>query len=476
MADDRGRPAHACPPAQPYRLHAPSPARFANRAVEVGSVASTRLGPVLAKRASGRSVPAVDLARPLRRACQDLGGTFLKYAQVVASSESLFGADVAAEFRSCLDRGPAVPFDAVVAELERAAGRPVDRVFADIDDVPLGRASLAVVHRARLRDGRDVAVKVLRPGIEGRIGADLVLLRQLLGTLAGIIAGGVGDALVAIIDSLRDQLQEELDLRNEARTMAYFRSLPERAQLPLIVVPKPYDDLSSRRVLVMEFLDGVPVDDGDWARQAGIDPAPLVEQVLQAWFMTALRGGIFHGDIHAGNILLLTDGRVGLLDWGIVGRLEPDVHQLLRDIVAGALGDASAWKDVADAFYAQLGGATDSFGLDADALAPMLEQMLGGVLTRPFGEVSFRDVVMTPMRQVQELRGGGSGEPTWRSQVSELRQLDGDLPAMDRGMSLLARQLAYFERYGKLYLPDKPLLADEEFFRSVLASGTLSEP
>jgi predicted unusual protein kinase regulating ubiquinone biosynthesis (AarF/ABC1/UbiB family) len=465
-------PAHGCPPPQPYHLHVPSPARFASRAFEVGSVASTRLGPLLAKRASGRSVPAAHLARPLRKACQDLGGTFLKYAQIVASSESLFGADVAAEFRACLDRGPAVPFDEVLAQLERAAGRPVDRVFADIDDVPLGAASLAVVHRARLRDGRDVAVKVLRPGIEARVAADLSLLRQLLGSIAGLVAGRAGGALVGIIDDLKEQLQEELDLRNEARAMAYFRGLPERAQIPLVVVPEPYDELSSRRVLVMEFLDGVPVDDGDWAQAAGIDPAPLVEQVLQAWFMTALRGGIFHGDIHAGNILILRDGRVGLLDWGIVGRLEPDVHQLLRNIVAGALGDASAWVEVASAFRAQMGGASDQLGLDVAVLAPMLEQMLGGVLTRPFGEVSFIDLVMTPIRQVQEMRGG----PTSLSgQLRELRSLDGDLPASDRGMSLLARQLAYFERYGKRYLPDRPLLADAEFFRSVLAAGTLAD-
>jgi hypothetical protein len=216
----------------------------------------------------------------------------------------------------------------------------------------------------------------------------------------------------------------------------------------------------------------VPIDDADRATMAGVDPGPLVEPVGQAWFMTALRGGIFHGDIHAGNILLLADGRVGLLDWGIVGRLEPDVHQLLRDIVAGALGDRTAWRAVAEAFAGQLGGAAEQLGIDASMLAPMLEEMLGGVLTRPFGEVSFRDLVMAPMQRVQELR---DADASLGGQLRDLRRLDGEVPAFDRGMSLLARQLAYFERYGKLYLPDRPLLADEAFFRSVLASGTLAE-
>jgi predicted unusual protein kinase regulating ubiquinone biosynthesis (AarF/ABC1/UbiB family) len=484
------QPAHDCPPAEPYVLRTPSRARWASRTGEVVATIGGRLGPVIAKRAAMRSVPAVEVARPLRKACEDLGATFLKYAQIVASSESLFGPAVAAEFRSCLDTGPVVPFEKVRAELERAADRPLREVFQHIDPNPIGRASLAVVHRARLKDGRDVAVKVLRPRIEGKIAADLALMTELLGPLAGSVAGGAGEAFVDTIEGLREQLQEELDLRNEARTMAYFRALPERAQLPLIVVPETYPELSSRRVLVMEFLDGVPIDDQDWAVREGVDPAPLVEQVLQAWFMTALRGGIFHGDIHAGNILLLTDGRVGLLDWGIVGRLEPDVHRMFRAMVAGALGDEGAWQVVAEAFFAQLGGVTMEFGIDAAALAPMLEQLLGGVLTQPFSEVSFADMVMAPMRQAEELRrqqapagrsgpssggGGGGGRRAMLGQINELRKMDVDVPKMDRGMMLLAKQLAYFERYGKLYLPDRPLLGDPEFFRSILDAGALSD-
>jgi ubiquinone biosynthesis protein len=168
--------AHDCPPGDPYLLRRPSPARFAQRAAEVGADETTRLGPSLARRAAGRSVPLTEMAGPLRRACEDLGATFLKYAQIVASAESIFGAEVAAEFRSCLDTGPAVSFGRVREQIERSIGQPIERVFAHVDPQPIGQASLAVVHRGQMHDGRDVAIKVLRPGIEGRIAADLVLM------------------------------------------------------------------------------------------------------------------------------------------------------------------------------------------------------------------------------------------------------------------------------------------------------------
>ena len=220
-----------------------------------------------------------------------------------------------------------------------------------------------------------------------------------------MIAGGAGAAFVDLIDGLRDQLQEELDLRNEARTMAYFRSLPETRAA---AAGRRARDLR-RAVEPAGAGDGVPRRRPDrrprlGRRRRASTRAPLVEQVVQAWFMTALRGGIFHGDIHAGNILLLTDGRVGLLDWGIVGRLDPDIHRMLRAMVAGALGDEGAWQEVADAFFAQIGERHRAFGIDADTLAPMLAALLGGILTQPFGEVSLAELIMAPMRQAEELR------------------------------------------------------------------------
>lgn len=458
---------------------------MADRTAQVSAAVARHVGPaVLAARAAGRPVTAAAVARPLRRAFEELGATFVKYGQMIASSPSLFGEEMATEFRSCLDTGPAVSFGRVRSEVERATGAPLQEVFADFDARPIGQASLAVVHRATMRDGREVAVKVLRPGIERRLATDLVIMRTVFAALTGQLGRPAVGPLPDLLRGLREQLSEELDLRNEARMMEYFRGLPERARLPLIVVPEPHMQLSGRRVLVMEFLDGVPVDDLARVEELGYDPAPLVEQVVQSWFMTALRGGVFHGDVHAGNILLLRDGRLALIDWGIVGRLGTQTHRLFRSLIAGALGDEAAWDEVARHFVAQWGPlANERLGVDEQWVAALLRDQVSQVLNRPFGEISLSQLLAAPQREIarkrrEKLRAEGR-EPRRRSPAQQLRRMLGtdaaELPPLDRGMVLLGKQLAYFERYGRLYMRDIPLLHDRDFFSSVLSAGPLDE-
>src|SRR5207244_10797135 len=115
--------------------------------------------------------------------------------------------------------------------------------------------------------------------------------------------------------------------------------LPPRVTLPLVAVPEPYPALSAARVLTMEFLDGVPIDDLARIAELGVDPRPLIEQTVRAWFLTTIRYGIFHGDVHAGNLMLLRDGRIAALDWGIVGQLDADIHRFFRRTIHAALGD-----------------------------------------------------------------------------------------------------------------------------------------
>lgn len=476
---------HRCPASTPYTLRTPPPGALARRATQVTAAAAHRLGPEVLRRATSRRATGAELAVPLRKMCDDLGATFLKYGQLVASSPSLFGEEMAAAFRSCLDTGPPVPFSAVVAEMERSIGGPISDRFDHLELEPLGRASLAVVHRARLRDGTDVAVKVLRPGIEATIAADLVLMRRIFRGLARAAVPGLADVLVEAIDGLRLQLEEELDLRNEATVMAYFRDLPEGARLPLVVVPRPYPELSSRRVLVMEFLDGVAIDDAVAANQLGVEVGPLVEQTVKAWFLSALRGGIFHGDVHAGNILLLRDGRAGVIDWGIVGRLSPDSHWLLRRFIGGALGDEAAWDELAEYLEAQL--VADGSGavpvLDRATLRTLLRDQIGGIVSKPFGEFSLSAMILTLQGHIEQARGAGpggrdgrdgrEGRSSVRSRVRRARSLTPPGVVMDRGMILLAKQLAYFERYGTMYLGDIPVLHDQAFFRAALDAGPL---
>ncbi len=428
-------------------------------------MARRRLGPVAAKRALRRPVTPTEVARPLRQAFADLGVTYVKMGQLIASAPSLFGPEVSTEFRTLLDAGRPVSFERVRHEVEHAIGRPVDDVFAMFDPDPIGTASMAVVHRAELLDGTPVAVKVLRPGIERKIAADLTLMGWLLPRIASRVAGAHAEVVPTLLDGLRGQLCEELDLRNEARVMAHFNGLLEQIALPTVVVPRPYPELSDRRVLVMDLLDGVAIDDLRAVEEFGIDPTPLVADIVKAFFLTAVRYGIFHGDVHAGNLLVLRDGRVGILDWGIVGRLDADNRGHLRAVIGAALGDETAWDIVVARALAQVGPMLESrLGLTPDQQVPFVRTVLEPLFTKPFGEVRLSTLLLGP----EELRGDAV------LPVDDLAPIDPE--RFDRNLMLLTKQLLYFERYGQMYLTEQSLFSDRAFFAALLAEPDPEPP
>jgi aarF domain-containing kinase len=470
----------------PLRLPVPDGRALRRRAARIVAASVRALGPTLLRRALGRPQPVHVFARPLRALFEQLGVTFVKCGQLIASSPGVFGDAVADEFRSCLDTGPVVPADEVEAEIETDLGAPLAELFATFDPIPIGRASMAVVHRATLQDGRAVAVKVLRPGIETTIATDLRLMGPLLEILAFRVGIPEAGQLVRLLEGFREQLAEELDLRNEARAMAHHRRLLAALDLERLVVPEPFPSHSGRRVLTMELLDGVPIDDHAGVARLGVDPRPLLEQLVRAWFITALRDGTFHADAHAGNILVLRDGRVGVVDWGIVGRLDARTHRFLRRIVEGALGDATAWHDIATEFLGQYGPALSAgLGMDTAAFARFSQSIIEPMLTRPFGEVSLGQFLAAWQGKVDEAEGRPVAPLGWRGHLARLRRQrelhrgisrhGGRGTSFDRGTFLLAKQFLYFERYGKLFLSDTSLLADRAFFERLLHEGPLDE-
>jgi len=227
----------------PRRLPEPARRHLLRRGRRIATVSARRFAWTALRQlrhARHGPLPASELGRPLRRTFEDLGGTFMKFGQLVASAPGVFGDELADEFRSCLDTGPAVPLDEVRHTVEADLGMSLDDAFAEFDPVPIGRASIAVVHRARLRDGTAVAVKVLRPGMDRLVATDLDLLQPLLLVVARQTGDQTAGSLLLMFDGFREQIGEELDLRNEARAMGHFRALLAEIDLPSVAVPVVY--------------------------------------------------------------------------------------------------------------------------------------------------------------------------------------------------------------------------------------------
>ena len=474
----------------PRRLPEPDGRALLRRGTTISKVVATHFAPVALRQLRTirqGALPAAQLARPLRKSFEDLGGTFMKFGQIIASSPGMFGDEVADEFRACLDTGTTVPFPEVRQRVEEDLGRPLKSVFAEFEPVPIGTASIAVVHRARLLDGRLVAVKVLRPGIEQVVATDLDLMQPLMEILVRLTGDQFAGSALQVLDGFRVQIGEEMDLRNEARSLVHFRRLQNEFQLAHLAVPEPYPELSGRNVLTMEFFDGVPIDDLAQVAELGIDPTPLVQEVMRAFFLTTVRWGAFHGDVHAGNMMMLRDGRIGVIDWGIVGRLDPLTHRFFLSLLSAAMGDEESWTEVTRYITHAYGPAIgEAVGLSGEDLTRFVRSIFEPALTRPFGEVSLAGLMQTIQLQVAQAQGIEAHSRSLRAILHRLRsqrrlrrmadESGGLMSEFDRGTFLLAKQLMYFERYGRLFVSELPILHDRAFIAQLLAGVDLSAP
>jgi predicted unusual protein kinase regulating ubiquinone biosynthesis (AarF/ABC1/UbiB family) len=461
---------------EPITLPQPGFRLRARRTAFAGLTVSRRIGGYGLRRLARRDP---SFARAVRESFEDLGFTYVKFGQAVASAPAVVPQRIADEFRSCLDQGPPVPFAAVREAVERTLGGPVEATFATFSRRPLASASIAVVHRATLHTGDEVAVKVLRPGVAKVVAADLDLLEPFFRTLARQGIGEAGNG-VAYLVGLRRQVAEELDLRNEAKAMDFFRESYARFGLSRLAIPRVYPELSGADVLVMEFMDGRPVDDLSAANTYGVDPAPLVRDLLRAWTLSGLREGVFHADIHAGNLYLMPDGRLAMLDWGIVGRWDADAKEMFRALVETSLGKEEAWDTVTDHIMRSQGVLLqDGFGLDRPAIKDMIRMYMEPILMSPIKEVSMAALFMSP----EQARATNLGEEPPRRTLREKWQQNRTIAkafrkAMDAGhfeaeqqraTFLAGKQLLYLERYGRMYTPDEAILGDREFLEAALS-------
>jgi hypothetical protein len=469
----------AAPIPVPWTLPTVTPAEAAQRAGRIVMAAASSAARLAVGRLCQRP-GSHDIAVEASRMFEGLGSTFAKLGQIVAATPGMFGEPVSEIFRSCLDAGPALAADVVQEAIESEFGRPIDQLFSSFDPEPIGRASLAVVHRATTTQGQPVAVKVLRPGIEGTIAADLTLVMPACKFVADNTGLEMAEAFDTALQGLRQQLAEELDLRNEAATLEHQRDLLDGHGLTYLTVPATVPNLSCRRVLTMELLDGVPVDDARAIAAYGYDPKPRVEELVRYWFTSVIRDGCFHGDIHAGNLLLLRDGRLALIDWGILGRLNGPAHSFFLRVLEGALGDVTAWADMAELLEEVYGPTlTQSLGIAPDDLASLFQSTITPAFTTPFGERTMAEAISQFGPDSTLLNSGKQGP---RRPVERLQALarnrrrrrtanahGGNDSAFNHGMMLMAKQMMFFDLYGHLYLEDMSLLDDGDFYSALLA-------
>jgi ubiquinone biosynthesis protein len=264
----------------------------------------------------------------IRMVFQELGPTFIKFGQILSMRPDLVPTLLVLELKKLQDQVPHAPQPAVQTLLEKALGQPLEEIFSEFDWTPLGSASLAQVHKARLsKENKVVAVKIQRPEIRPLIRADLNILAYIAGRLNELRTYQLYD-LPGLVEELRFSLDRELDFTREARNMKIFSktlSYPE-----LMVIPEVFDDYTTPYVLTMELVEGTRVDRLDDSR---FDREQLARNGARIMLDQMLRRGFFHADPHEGNLLVMEDGRLCFLDWGMTGRITRDLRLRLIDLI-----------------------------------------------------------------------------------------------------------------------------------------------
>ena len=376
----------------------------------------------------------------LRTVFEDLGATYIKLGQFIASSPTFFPQDYVEEFQNCLDKTKPFPFSIAKKIIESELKRPLDAVYSWVDTKPLASASIAQVHAAKLISGEDVVIKIQKPGVENILLTDLNFLYVSARIIERIAPKISWTSLSGVVEEIQRTMMEECDFIKEANNLDEFREFLSATQNDDVVVPRVYRQACSRKVLTMERFYGVSLTDLDTIRRYCSDPEKTLITAMNTWFSSLTQCAFFHADVHAGNLMVLENGKIGFIDFGIVGRINPGTWEAVSDFISSIM--IGEFEGMADAMIRI--GVTDE---------DVVVKNLADDLRRVFNKLD----VMVPDTAMLDF----NGEDDINSILMDMVKVgENNGIHFPREFALLLKQFLYFDRYVHVLAPELDMFVD----------------
>ncbi|MCB1178381.1 MAG: AarF/ABC1/UbiB kinase family protein [Leptospiraceae bacterium] len=412
------------------------------RILDSTRVLATKLGSVLIELAEGSKKP--DLPVKLREGFEELGATYIKLGQFIASAPSIFPKEFTKEMDKCLDSVRPIPYTTIKYIVEKELGGKIEDHFQSFEEKPIASASISQVHGAVTKNGLDVVVKVQRPDIEDTLKTDMTLISIGVLLFSKLNPSINSSGILDIVKDFHDNILLETDFIQEAKNIEEFDEYLLKAGESRARVPRVYKDFSTKKVLTMERFYGVPLTDLNSIRKYTKNPEATLMNALNIWFESLGSCGLFHADVHAGNLLLLNDGKIGFIDFGIVGRISTDVWQGLMFFMNGiGMGEA-------------------------DLMAKGLVMM--DSTTKGIDEKKFAEDLGRVIKEFEEIAESVRGKDITEFDEDKLNTVMFDIADISkrnglkipREFGLLIKQMLYFDRYAKILAPEVDLIKDQK--------------